>query len=450
MSKASAESQAFFHRIDPTGHSLYEHLSGLVLKLLDERPSDPVHTLEFYSAEVKQCQLPNTDIVDGATKVNEDNKPQLQELAKKLSLHEVPKKTKKSKAEAAQVAQIPNLFEEAEYLSYIGAGLSQEELFHLHLSMQRLVDQYNPMAIRFFGKVHGVQNDYYVVEAEFKREPIAPPAAPAGDDAEEKAADEEEDGEDGEKKKPVVAATRPEIRKPYVVPEETNVGPNRFTYYVTTKVSEPWIQLPDVTPAQISIARQIRKLMTGRLDAEIQSYPPFPGNEANYLRAQIARISSATYISPNGYYSVPEENEDENAAPADPEVNAEFEEVDVNELAKLESWVHHRRFILPQGRTSYWKPPKEPKPPKEGDEEEEVEEEEAEETKEEGPALLTPIASDQKILSKFDAWSFKRPAQGLVPSKFVPVFVASNYWPGSYTYGTFLFSNFNPLKCVIR
>ena len=41
------------------------------------------------------------------------------------------------------------------------------------------------------------------------------------------------------------------------------------------------------------------------------SYPPFPGNEANYLRAQIARISATTHISPLGYYMFEEEEEED-------------------------------------------------------------------------------------------------------------------------------------------
>lgn len=57
-----------------------------------------------------------------------------------------------------------------------------------------------------------------------------------------------------------------------------------------------WIKLPNVTPQQITVARQIKKFFTGRLDASIVSYPPFPGNEADYLRAQIARIRSASVI----------------------------------------------------------------------------------------------------------------------------------------------------------
>ena len=73
---------------------------------------------------------------------------------------------------------------------------------------------------------------------------------------------------------------------------------------------DKWKKLPHVTPAQIAIARQINKLFTGRLDAPMNTFPPFPGTEENYLRAQIARISATTQISPQGYFQ-PEEGEEE-------------------------------------------------------------------------------------------------------------------------------------------
>ena len=44
---------------------------------------------------------------------------------------------------------------------------------------------------------------------------------------------------------------------------------------------------------------------------QVVSYPPFPGSEAHYLRAQIARISATTHISPLGYYMFDEDEEEE-------------------------------------------------------------------------------------------------------------------------------------------
>ena len=55
----------------------------------------------------------------------------------------------------------------------------------------------------------------------------------------------------------------------------------------------------------------MKKFLTGRLDAPIVAYPPFNGNEANYLRAQIARVSAGTQISPTGFYKFDEEGEGE-------------------------------------------------------------------------------------------------------------------------------------------
>lgn len=47
---------------------------------------------------------------------------------------------------------------------------------------------------------------------------------------------------------------------------------------------------------------------------QVICYPPFPGNEANLLRAQIARISAGTHISPLGFYQFDEEEEEDEEA----------------------------------------------------------------------------------------------------------------------------------------
>ena len=42
-----------------------------------------------------------------------------------------------------------------------------------------------------------------------------------------------------------------------------------------------------VARLQIKAARRQKKMLTGRLGAQVSSYPVFPGTEANYLRAQV-------------------------------------------------------------------------------------------------------------------------------------------------------------------
>ena len=74
---------------------------------------------------------------------------------------------------------------------------------------------------------------------------------------------------------------------------------------------DPWVKLPHVTPAQIVVSRQINKAFTGNLDAPMITFPLFPGKEMNYLRCQIARITSTTHISPIGYFQTLEEEEED-------------------------------------------------------------------------------------------------------------------------------------------
>lgn len=86
---------------------------------------------------------------------------------------------------------------------------------------------------------------------------------------------------------------------------------------------------------------------------QVISFPPFPGKEANYLRAQIARISAGTQISPVGFYQFDEEEEfdEEEGAIRDNFIeNPEFEPIPVRDLIdpSMSNWIHHVLHILPQ------------------------------------------------------------------------------------------------------
>ena len=150
------------------------------------------------------------------------------------------------------------------------------------------------------------------------------------------------------------------------------------------------------------------------------------------MRAQIARITAATHVSPIGFYTFDEEGEEEEEGalyvcstvvvtvnygfvdvfpclyllltltpPARENfvVNEEFEEKPRSELLNpdLSAWVHHASHILPQGRCRWVNP----SPPKEREGEEEEEEEEEPETQAEpetGPPLLQPLQNDEGAL----------------------------------------------------
>lgn len=120
-------------------------------------------------------------------------------------------------------------------------------------------------------------------------------------------------------------------------------------YWVTDNLLDDWIQLPECKPEHICFARLIKHVMSGVLNASIQSNPPFPGKERHFLRAQIARIFAATQISPVGFYKIEEDGRmlqdlDKEGTPS------------VEELKSLEQWSNTYAQILNSGRTTHVAP----------------------------------------------------------------------------------------------
>ena len=244
----------------------------------------------------------------------------------------------------------------------------------------------------------------------------------------------------------------------YDVPPEVGVGVNRFVYFVTKSPFDDWIRLPDARPSDIATSRKVTWQLTGDLNAAVNAQVPFEVTEDIYIRALIARITSATMLAPNGYiieYQPEEEeeqNENENEEEEDEKepppkqlrlvLDPEFEGCEVDAV----EWVHVRPFILPQGREQYKRAPKKPKEPKpkrvrrergEGEEEEEEEDqpeedqkEEEEEEPEEPVELFGSIENDEGFGEEEPCWNTR-----VIPSPIEGETIAiaeSLRWPGAY------------------
>ncbi|XP_044540143.1 radial spoke head protein 6 homolog A-like, partial [Gracilinanus agilis] len=301
---------------------------------------------------------------------------------------------------------VPNVIEAAFYFEQAGVGMNSDETFRIFLSLKQLVEQQPIQTCRFWGKILGLDRNYLVAEVEFRE---------GEEEEEEEEAEElvegaaegmegrpEEEGEDEEEKE-VDEPPKSTWKPPPVIPrEDSRTGTNKFLYFVCNEPGQSWTKLPHVTPTQIVNARKIKKFFTGHLDTPIVSYPPFPGIEANYLRAQIARISAGTQISPLGFYQFGEEEgdeEEEGGAGRDSyEENPDFEGIPVAELVdSLANWVHHTQHILPQGRCTWVNPNQKSEEEEELGEEEEKADEPDEVEQEIGPPLLTPLSEDAGI-----------------------------------------------------
>ena len=124
---------------------------------------------------------------------------------------------------------------------------------------------------------------------------------------------------------------------------------NACVYWVTDNILNDWIQLPECKPEYVCFARLIKHVLTGDLNASIDSNPPFPGKERHFLRAQLAIIFAATQIAPKGLYEMDEETNKMKMA-------EEFAIPSTEELNNLEAWGNTQASILNAGRTVHIAP----------------------------------------------------------------------------------------------
>uniref|UniRef100_A0A8C6WP51 Radial spoke head component 4A n=1 Tax=Neogobius melanostomus TaxID=47308 RepID=A0A8C6WP51_9GOBI len=364
---------------------------------MDERPGDAADVFEDISRDVKKMQY-----VDKQSTLRDESEATATEehagLQKQLFVRTVEADQEDELVESA----LPNLPEVGFYLEQLGVGLGREELQRVFLALKQLVDTHALPRCRFWGKIVGTEGSYVIAEAEYRE----------GEEEEEHAGEEgfgDRDDEDQENQVDLLPQST--YRPPPVVPMEApGTGTNKYVYYVCSEPGLPWTKLPAVTPAQINTARQIRKLFTGRLDT-------------NYLRAQVARISAGTQVSPGGFYHPKEEDEhkEEAEGPEGFELNLEFEGISLAKLMDLSSWAHHTQHILQQGRCTWVNLTLK------GDEEREEPEPEV------GPPMLTPLSQDDELFHT-PPWTLKMSSH-LTPEHAV-AFVRSNLWPGAFAYST--------------
>ncbi|XP_040483438.1 radial spoke head protein 4 homolog A isoform X2 [Ursus maritimus] len=335
-----------------SGLNLYDHLSDMLTKVLDERPENAVDIIESISQDVKMAHFRKK--LD--TLQNENEMLPIYEIAEKQKALFLQGNLEGADQELEdEIAEnsLPNVMESAFYFEQAGVGLGTDETYRIFLALKQLTDTHPIQRCRFWGKILGLEMNYIVAEVEFRE----------GEDEEdiedEDVTEERDDGDSEAEENDEDELPRTFYKTPQAIPkEESRTGANKYVYFVCNEPGGPWVKLPSVTPAQIVTARKIKKFFTGCLETPIVSYPPFPGNESNYLRAQIARISAGTHVSPLGFYQFGEEEgeeEEEVEGRRDSfEENPDFEGIQVIDLVEsLSNWVHHVQHILSQKSRTY-------------------------------------------------------------------------------------------------
>ena len=285
--------------------NVFDHITGLVLKILQEQPDNALAAFESLSLQVKEGKVSEVESANNASNAT----AQVEWAGKVLS--------SVSSGEPESVDGVQNLHADALLLEWAGISFTQDELFVLQKQMRDIVNQEtegeDPISkIRFWGKFLGCRGaDYYVFECV------------CGSD----------------------------VEVPENVQMEGREGVNKFMYWVSCqgKMSK----LPHVTEQQLIIARQTRKFLTGDLGVPVSGYPPFPGKEAHYLRALIALIGSETSVAPASFFGLSEDDENPSVVSkmeATEEDGGSPEGLSAETCGDLGSWTHFEMCIDSKGR----------------------------------------------------------------------------------------------------
>ncbi|CAC9507447.1 putative flagellar radial spoke protein-like [Leishmania infantum JPCM5] len=372
---------------------------------------------------------------------------------------------------------------EQQYFNMVGLGLPRVDAYRLLVGLRQLIRSEPLSTVRFWGVVTGSAYDYYVAECQVDEDRMQENAGITGE------GDAEDDMEEEEEHAPVsqiadvlctLAGGRLARRwpRPSAPAEEAGTGLNAMCYYASTSADPTtWTRLPDVSPHHITVARALRCRFTGNLDAPVHGHPRFMGCEKHYLRAQIARITSACRIAPVQTFTtegaVPDAEEDEEETSARPPptavpayavlppllpqeapdeedaeaiaaVQAWYKGYTKGELMQAKGWSHIAPSVLNCGRVTTAPVEEEEEPADdEGDDGQGDGANASEASPPPAPEMIAPFLSDISLdaplsypghsRSHLAPWTFRKAYEG--EGSLTAVYVAKSLrWPGAATY----------------
>ncbi len=378
--------KAFLRKTDANGRTLYDHITNVILDVVREKPENALEAFESISVRVKKATTDPTVYkeIPPIPEQSEEHK-RLKESVD-TTLHLISPVVDED-ADIPEPVLIPDLVAEAQLLEWAGVKIGQEEMYKIYLSIQQFATDNSVRDVRFVGKIFGTRADYYILEGRPDEYP--------------------ESSEDAPNLEPF------------------GVGCNELVYYAANSAEEKWVQLPQLRPEWVTIARQTRRFFTGDLNAPVLGFPRFPANEAAYLRTQIARITAAAWVAPKGYYT-PDDGGEEGSVRHD----ENFQPLPVSDLLAPENWEHSRAGILKQGRVT-------PYVAERNDDEEEEGVENPDEQEQPLPRLAS-LAEDNHgfgplstALEQTGSWTFS--AQPGEANPYAVAVATSLAWPGAVT-----------------
>lgn len=215
-----------------------------------------------------------------------------------------------------------DILEKAKILEWAGVNFGRNIWYQLKLSMKKIMSLENCMTLKFFGKIYGINSDYYILYGKLKDYPAQKYPKPPSQHFEPKGLE----------------------------------GVNAYTFWVSNNFLEDWYQLPDVYPHHMAQSMLFKYYFTGDLKAKVKSFIPFNGTEAHMLKCQVLRIMHACFIVPDGYLESKTVDKVEEIYGLDisdklTQVKEDFVVPTSNEeLLSIDKWNHEFNYIYPNGK----------------------------------------------------------------------------------------------------
>jgi hypothetical protein len=174
------ERRDFLQKKDDNGISLFDHLSELTLEILEKRPVDAFERLEELSSKLKNSISGSESIkpiTDGKVIIYIFNlNIYFQFDTKILDLLQTPAIEKSKELLKVNTSgeeqgghsdvRISNGIEEGYYFERLGIGLGQEETSQIYVHLKKFFENLPLKSVRLFGKIKGINKDYYIAEGE--------------------------------------------------------------------------------------------------------------------------------------------------------------------------------------------------------------------------------------------------------------------------------------------
>ena len=296
----------------PTKKLIYDdinHLNELIKEIVSLHKGDGYDNFEEISMYIKKKMTKLT--------LEYEPYPYIHKKLVILTSKEEKILQESSKIKVTKTKNVQNYMEDilshATILEWAGINFNQTEWYKIRLSMKKLLIENKCEYIRFFGKIYGINSDYYIIQGIVKDYPMKNP--------------------------------------PKHVETRGNEGINRFTFWVSDSLLEYWNELPDITHEQLVASRLFKYIFTGDLNSKVKSFVPFPGKEMHLLKCQIVRILHSSSIVPKNFQKLSETYKDQLEGKI-VEYDEEYKPLSFEEMKDPEfaNWIHEYAYIYPNGK----------------------------------------------------------------------------------------------------